>query len=1015
MGKLPKMRSLNLLTYKKMMIDVLENEHFDLRDAFAMLNTVFPPTPTELPYGRFTTKTLQKHRHNFFEYILAVNSNGAGALDRLKRLMGRDCWEKTRKSLTEYFNLADVMMKQASEIRSISFFQNYWGKPYNRQFETLDPPNFISHIRRLTREDIWDDPLYAELEFVDLPSEGSLTPRGSSYDLRVRNNGQLSESFNRTPPSRKQQNIQTRSRYFLTQQELKSPNGGQHRRQTKPQPASQPLPAVKFAFLDRPYSDTEDAAPKMSFKNRVIRKIKSAKNIRDKADKPSKTRKPKDTHGGPSQPVIKNKRSLRLWESKDSDGPGDQKSPPKQTSAHGKDGTVQSKFRQAADKSGGQFATVPCAKAGRQETDYDEVTTPPPRRRNGILKHLSSVANIGSKIKAGGNMRSGIRPAPLASQVSDDESEDEPLPSISDENEIYERLRLQLITEARTQKKKKAKETTMGQETPYLGLGPRVIPELLRIQKHQKFLKEVEHPRIVEIMELEKEAKAVRKEVPPPADKPPVKKRPALRILNSFSNTYSPEPDFDAFLALMETRMSSTSTKVWMKEEDEQASPLEPDFLDNFEDWIFHESANDYLPPQIVQPPPITRPRDVSLSINVSQSIQITSMPRPPVPCVEASLTAVAYSDNNSRSTGLRSRWGRSNQKPPPADPPLPESNFSGGYAATYPQGQSIGTCRPRPPIPTFNIGASPLAEVNNPVESPESTPTSESPSQTSTVTLTPKKSSRTLGLFNSGESKDSSAPIPLMPKQSMPTLRDAPLRSQASAQSMIAREPSLEAPPTLQSLLLENTPLPAPPTMQSLLPEAGPLPVPPNTQSLLPGDKTLRTRKPKRTFFGRKDGPSPAAGETPPEREGLTDIQQTTTDSTIPSLQSTTPTNGSSKMSIRKRMAKLGRAIGETFAGAYSPNPEESLIFQKAHRRAGFTVEDTDTPRAECFGLGIQASSPEFPIKHAESRESGMEHVESRESGIEHIESRESGTSEASTQTDESCLEEIQAIRYQY
>src|SRR5580700_9928819 len=139
------------------MIDEMENKYFNKHNAVALLNTLFPPNPQELPCDGFTQDTLRRHRHNCLEYVLAVESSGITVLNRFVSLMRVGSWGETREAMTKYFELADLMMKQASEVRDLSFFENCWGLPYNRPLKNHDLL-VIEEFPRLSRthKDIWN-------------------------------------------------------------------------------------------------------------------------------------------------------------------------------------------------------------------------------------------------------------------------------------------------------------------------------------------------------------------------------------------------------------------------------------------------------------------------------------------------------------------------------------------------------------------------------------------------------------------------------------------------------------------------------------------------------------------------------------------------------------------------------------------------------------------------------------------------------------------------------------------
>jgi len=93
-------------------------------NALAMLNTLFPPGTAGgrgLPNDRILSKSMNELRATFYSYISKQPSNPHDLLkfeNILQRETNRHNWRNTRKSLEEYLDLAEIMIKQANEVRS---------------------------------------------------------------------------------------------------------------------------------------------------------------------------------------------------------------------------------------------------------------------------------------------------------------------------------------------------------------------------------------------------------------------------------------------------------------------------------------------------------------------------------------------------------------------------------------------------------------------------------------------------------------------------------------------------------------------------------------------------------------------------------------------------------------------------------------------------------------------------------------------------------------------------------
>jgi hypothetical protein len=106
----------------------LRSEPFYKPNVIAMLNTLFPPVIKELPSLRISDKVLHYHRNSFYRYLVSIEFNGKSVLDGFIEKVNRPgtghTWSDTRQTLKDYIKLADTMIKQASQVHSISFFKN---------------------------------------------------------------------------------------------------------------------------------------------------------------------------------------------------------------------------------------------------------------------------------------------------------------------------------------------------------------------------------------------------------------------------------------------------------------------------------------------------------------------------------------------------------------------------------------------------------------------------------------------------------------------------------------------------------------------------------------------------------------------------------------------------------------------------------------------------------------------------------------------------------------------------
>jgi hypothetical protein len=113
-----------VLTFRKIMVHELKGLPANKLNALAMLNTLFPPGTAGgrgLPNDRILSKSMNELRATFYSYISKQPSNPHDLLkfeNILQRETNRHNWRNTRKSLEEYLDLAEIMIKQANEVRS---------------------------------------------------------------------------------------------------------------------------------------------------------------------------------------------------------------------------------------------------------------------------------------------------------------------------------------------------------------------------------------------------------------------------------------------------------------------------------------------------------------------------------------------------------------------------------------------------------------------------------------------------------------------------------------------------------------------------------------------------------------------------------------------------------------------------------------------------------------------------------------------------------------------------------
>jgi len=99
------------------MVAELKSDHFHKPSVLALLNTLFPPTATDLPNDRIQPKALNQYRNCLYRYITAVEANGPSVMKafeaKLQAESNRHSWKSTWENLQLYMSLAELMIKQA--------------------------------------------------------------------------------------------------------------------------------------------------------------------------------------------------------------------------------------------------------------------------------------------------------------------------------------------------------------------------------------------------------------------------------------------------------------------------------------------------------------------------------------------------------------------------------------------------------------------------------------------------------------------------------------------------------------------------------------------------------------------------------------------------------------------------------------------------------------------------------------------------------------------------------------
>jgi hypothetical protein len=99
------------------MVAELKSDHFHKPSVLALLNTLFPPTATELPNDRMQPKVLNHYRSSLYRYITAVEASGPSVMKAFEAKLQAESdsrsWKSTWENLQLYMSLAELMIKQA--------------------------------------------------------------------------------------------------------------------------------------------------------------------------------------------------------------------------------------------------------------------------------------------------------------------------------------------------------------------------------------------------------------------------------------------------------------------------------------------------------------------------------------------------------------------------------------------------------------------------------------------------------------------------------------------------------------------------------------------------------------------------------------------------------------------------------------------------------------------------------------------------------------------------------------
>jgi hypothetical protein len=273
-------------------------------NALAMLNTLFPPGTAGgrgLPNDRILPKSMDELRATFYSYISKQPPNSQDLLkfeNILQRETNRHNWVITRKNLEEYLNLAEIMIKQANEVRSTGCVRTSL-----TSFRSKTSSEEGSANSEYLSSDGSANTGFTQSTIVESPKSIPATlsrSRSSSKASTIRPTPSLNLTSSTTPIPAVPQISDSASYTVQTPDAPRVLDSTSSRVRIPPLPqtldsTSFTLPAPDFEFLKRPYEGPSQSPPaklkKMpsisSLATRVIRRKSSVVTFQDTSDPPN--------------------------------------------------------------------------------------------------------------------------------------------------------------------------------------------------------------------------------------------------------------------------------------------------------------------------------------------------------------------------------------------------------------------------------------------------------------------------------------------------------------------------------------------------------------------------------------------------------------------------------------------------------------------------------------------------------------------------------------------------------
>jgi hypothetical protein len=114
------------------MIKHLQDSFFSKTDILAMLNTLFPPSISDMPNDRISKKIMRKYRKTLYQFITAIDTDRTHGrnlldsfIDRLFRPTTGHSWTEVIQTLNTYLELAELMIEQAATVHGVEFFRGH--------------------------------------------------------------------------------------------------------------------------------------------------------------------------------------------------------------------------------------------------------------------------------------------------------------------------------------------------------------------------------------------------------------------------------------------------------------------------------------------------------------------------------------------------------------------------------------------------------------------------------------------------------------------------------------------------------------------------------------------------------------------------------------------------------------------------------------------------------------------------------------------------------------------------